>query len=100
MYIYLCKFVVYLQHVINLFCDPTTDGSDDLFSQSTKKVRKPSTKKDAIEDLFDNDSDDFLDQVGKDKNDPADDAPVDMVSVCTQCLSSARSVWVVHAVFE
>ena len=58
------------------------DGSDDLFSQSPKRARKPSTKKDAIEDLFDNDTDDFLDQVDKEKNGPADDAPVDMVSVC------------------
>ncbi|XP_065913067.1 myosin-11-like isoform X2 [Dysidea avara] len=57
------------------------DGSDDLFSQSPKRARKPSTKKDAIEDLFDNDTDDFLDQVDKEKNGPADDAPVDMTTL-------------------
>jgi len=80
---------VYLQHIINLFCGTFhlyhhVDGSDDLFSQSPKRARKPSAKKDAIEDLFDNDTDEFLDQVGKEKSDPADDTPVDMVSACVR----------------
>ena len=78
--------MAYLQHIINLFCGNFhlhhhVDGSDDLFSQSPKRARKPSAKKDALEDLFDNDTDEFLDQVGKEKNGPADDAPVDMVSM-------------------
>lgn len=70
------------------------DSADDLFSQQPKKSSKKSstTKKDVIEDVFDNDNDDFLDAISKrsstsdtpgDKNGPAeipDDAPVDMVS--------------------
>ena len=77
-----------------LFC---LDSADDLFSQQPKKSdMKGSGKKDAIENVFDNDND-FLDAISKDSTSsdtagdkygqigPPDDAPVDLVCVVCVC---------------
>ena len=95
--VYRCKFVVYQQRVMSPHLSLILiDSADDLFVQQSKKSKKGSAKKDAIEDVFDNDNDDFLDAISKkgstssdtacDKNEPTgpaddDDAPVDMVCV-------------------
>ena len=97
------KISKYQQRIINLhlksiFYLPTLfclDSEDDIFSQQPKKSdMKGSGKKDAIENVFDNDND-FLDAISEESTSsdtagdkygqtgPPDDAPVDMV--CVMC---------------